>query len=590
MNLKKLAGVLAAILALDVLSLSALEVNKSELESAGNVDAVVFRNYSGPHSVINTIEEIRAIGTGLGKTVKSSDMGKVIRSGSSDRYAVIHAVDPSTKEKLDADIFIIGKNATVDHITNLRRIIAAYLSAAYGYSDRDASTIATFVTVYNAVYRGNMDVFASKYKKIVTDNISAGKVGISTNYEEWPGNTQLIIPLYDLNGGLSTIETSVISDKQVIKSLQEDEDKSLEARKDMVDIKEREAENADEKVKAVQKEADVANSNLKENQKKSAEANKAAQTAQTNADNAKKKAEADKAKADNAKKKADAAQTKADSAKKKADENPSDKNAQKQADKAKSDADKAKAEADKAKTDADKSQAEADKAKSEAEKKQTAADEQNKKTEEAAKTAEEANKKAEEQQSAADKKRSEAQEERTQIAKDQQALIEEQKANESAPVMYGLKNIDDLGVTCALVKINTDTGSVIKESPVSVIRGRTVYEDGNVFIAVAGSNIGKGAVRLIAIDKESLDMAAESKETLSEFSALAMRNGSYYCVIQDGKNFYVGKFNNKVEGQSKSVVPVKAATPITVTDKGVLVTGKDGTPVLLDANDLSQKK
>ncbi len=588
MNVKKIAGVISAVLMLNCLS--ALEVNKSELESAGEADAVVFRNYSGPHSVINTIEEIREIGSGLGRSINALGTEKSGRAGSSNRYSVIHAVDPLTKEKLDADILIIGKDATVDHITNLRRIIGAYLVAAYGYSERDASTIATFVTVYNAVYRGKLDVFAEKYKKIVTDNLSADKAGISTNYEDWPGKTQLVIPLSDLNGGLSTIDTSVISDKKVIKSLQEDEDKGLEARKDMVDIKEREADTADEKAKAAQKEADEANKDLKENQKKSADANKEAVTAQKKAAEQQNKADAAKAKADSTQKKAETTQAKADEAKKKAEANPADKNAQKQAEKAQSDADKAKTEASKAKEDAAKAQSDADKAKTEADEKTKASDDQNKKTEASSKVAEEANKNADEKQSQADQKRNEAQEERSQIAKDQQALLEEAKANDGAPVMYGLKNVDELGVTSVLVKMNTDTGKVVKESPVSVIRGRTIYEDGDVFVAVAGTNVGKGAVRLIAIDKESLEMKAESKENLSELSALAMKDSSYYCVIQDGKNFYIGKFNKNAEGLIKSNVPVKAATPITVSSKGILVTGKDGTPVVLKADDLSQVK
>lgn len=573
MNIKKLSAVLSGLLILS--SVSALEVNKSELESAGNIDAIVFRNYSGPHSVINTVSEIREIGINLGKSVKATPE-KFVREGSDMKYSVIHAIDPETKEKLDADIFIIGKDATVDHINNVRRIIAAYLSTAYGYSDKDASTIATFVTVYNAVYRGKASVFNDKYKKIVNDNISSEKVGMSLNYEDWPGNSQIVIPLSDLNGGLGTIDTSVISDKQVIKSLQGEDDKGLDARKNLVDLKEREADDAEEKARNAQKDSAQASALLKDEQKKAASANKEAEKAQAVADSA-------QAKADSAQAKADDAQKKADEAKQKAEQNPDDKNAQKQADKAQKDADKAQAEADKA-------QSKADEAKSAAEEKQKAADDQNKKTEDSAKKAEESSQKASDEQAKADKKRAEAQEERTTIAKDQKDLILQEKENASAPIMYGLKNLDDLGVACTLVKMNTDTGKVMKESPLSVIRGRTVYEDDESFIAVAGTNIGKGAVKLVSIDKETLEMISESKELLSELSALAMRDGYYYCVIQDGKNFHIGKFNNKVEGLLKSTVQVKSATPISITSKGILVTSKDGTPVILKLDDLTQVK
>ena len=72
----------------------------------------------------------------------------------------------------EADILFIGKDATVDHIKNLRRIISAYLSSAYGYSEKDADTLAVFITVYNAVYRGQYDVYNSKYKAVVVKNLS----------------------------------------------------------------------------------------------------------------------------------------------------------------------------------------------------------------------------------------------------------------------------------------------------------------------------------------------------------------------------------------------------------------------------------
>ena len=89
----------------------------------------------------------------------------------------------------------------MDHIDNLRRIIAAYLESAYGYSRQDSQTLAVFVTVYNAVYRGKLDVFKQKYKTVVTKNLTANKAGLALNYAEWPGKTQIVIPL-------STVKTA----------------------------------------------------------------------------------------------------------------------------------------------------------------------------------------------------------------------------------------------------------------------------------------------------------------------------------------------------------------------------------------------
>ena len=601
MNEKKvLKKIVAAVLALSAFaSLAALEVDRSEIQSAGAANEIVFRNYSGPHSVINTIQQIRAIGSQLGNNIKKN-LADARTVGDSNRYSVIHAVDGTTG-KFDADIFIIGKNATVDHITNLRRIISAYLESAYGYSSKDADTIATFVTVYNAVYRGNLQYFESRYKEIVTKNLSSSIVGLSTNYEDWPGKSQIIIPLSDLNGGLSTIDTSLISDKQVVKSMQGEEDKGIDARKGMVDIKEREADNAQEKADEAQAKADEEKAKLAEEQKKQAEADAAAAQAKADAEKAKAdaekaKAEADKAAADAEKAKAEAAeaQKKADEAKKEAKANPKDEQAQQNAEQAQKEAAEAQKEAAEAQKEAadaqdeaSQAQKEAESAQNEAENTQAAASDQAQKTEEQAQSAETAQSQADSAQAAADQKRSEAQQERTAIAKDQQELIAESKKSEGENVIYGLKSIDDAGITSEIVKMNSQDGTVIKESPVTVIRGRTIYEDGDKFIAIAGSNIGAGAVKLVAIDKKNLEIVAESVEKLSELSVLVENEGSYFCTIQDGSDFYIGKFNVNMESQLRSSVKVKAATPITVTAKGIMVTDSNGVAIILNPADLS---
>lgn len=589
MNSKKVLkkAFLSIFAALAISSLSAIEVDRNEIQGAPGANDVVFRNYSGPHSVINTVQQIREIGSALGNQVKAnpSNTGMI---GAANRYAVIHAIDPSTKEKFDADIFIIGRNATVDHITNLRRIISAYLESAYGYSTKDADTIATFVTVYNAVYRGNLDYFKSKYKDIVIKNLSASIVGLSTNYEDWPGKSQIVIPLSDLNGGLSTIDTSLISDKQVVKSMQGEDDKGIDARKDMVDLKEREADNIQSKADEEQAKADAEKAKLAEEQKKKAEADAAAAKAKADAEKAKADAEKAKKDAETAKAKADAEKAKADAAKKQAAAKPNDEQAKKNAAEAQKKADEAKKDAQQAQSKAAESQKDAADAQKEATEAQKSADEQAKKTDEQAQSAQEAQEKADSVQSEADKKRDEAQEERTSIAKDQQTLIREASYTTSDEnAMYGLRNLDDAGIASTIVKMNTKSGAIMKESPVSEIRGRTVFDDGEKFIAVAGSNKGNGAVRLITIDKRKLEMIDESAENISELSVLVEKDGSYYCTIQEGNDFYLGKFTNNLQKQLQSKVKVKAATPITITNYGIIVTDVNGAPVVLNPNDLS---
>lgn len=504
------------VLALLFTSLSALEVDKSELENGSGNQTIEFINYSGPHKKIDSLSAIKGIGTSMGNVVSKS-VGNAVTAGSTSKYYVIHAVDETESGKLDADILFIGKDATVDHIVNLRRIISAYLSSAYGYSEKDSDTLAVFITVYNAVYRGKIDVYQSKYKSVVNKNLSSN-CGLSVNYEDWPGKSEIVIPLFDVNnGGLSTVDTSVISDTKVVESMQEDDDKNIEARKDMVDLKEREAETASDQAKASQKKATEEQKKLDEEKAKSKQADKAAEEA-----------------------------------KKKAEANPEDKAAQK-----------------------------------EAEEKKEAAEKQAEKTEAQAQKTEEARQEASEKQAVADKKLSESQDERKEIAKDQQEVQNREAENANASTEFGIVLADETKLLSRLVKFNTANGDIIKNSPVSVIRNRTVFKTGDGFIAIAGEAKGNGTIKLVILDTETMEITRESVQTIAESSVLIQDGTDYYCVIQEDKSYYVAKFDETLAMKLKSPVEVKPSTPITITDSGIVVTDSSGKLKLLNKTDLN---
>ncbi len=509
--------ILFCILVLSILPLSALEVDKEELKSVGS-DTVVFINYTGPQSVIQTKSQIAEIGAGLGRTV-AADLSKSGNFGNSSKYQVIHAVDPSQTDKLDADILIIGPNATVDHIKNLRTIISSYLVNAYDYSQSDADTLAVFITVYNAVYRGNLNAYSQKYKTVVMNNLTADKAGLSVNYEEWPGKSQIVIPLAKIGGGLSTIDTSVISDDKVVESMQEDEDKGVDDRKKLVDIKEREADEATEKAQVAQKKATEEGKKLV-TEKKALEEKK----------------------------------EEVKEAEKKVEENPDDKEAKKALEEAKK-----------------------------------AVEEQEEVVEEQEQVTKKALEEATKEQVVADKKLAEVMEERKEIAQDQKSVIEEAMKNAAVVnTAYGLKLSEDKEMLSTLVKMDADTGRIIKESPVTVIRNRIVYPEGENFVAIAGKTGGNATVKLVILDGTNMEIIGESAQTIAEDSAIVTHNGSYYAVIADGEKYTLGKFKSDLTLEYSSKINIDPSTPIMVTDKGVVVTAKNGNLVLLNANDLSQ--
>ena len=57
-------------------SLFGIEVNEGEIKTDGNIE---FINYTGTHSQVDTVDQIRAIGTQLGSAVTSGSAGNLGR-------------------------------------------------------------------------------------------------------------------------------------------------------------------------------------------------------------------------------------------------------------------------------------------------------------------------------------------------------------------------------------------------------------------------------------------------------------------------------------------------------------------------------
>ena len=227
----------------------AQQVAEEELRSAGQ--EIEFENYSGPYERVDTAEEIKAIGFLLaGSLQQDGTAGRFL-----DKYRILRALDPREQGKFDADILSIEAAARVDHIDNVRRILAGYLEGAFAYSASDARLLARFATVYNAVYRGNLGYFGQKYKAVVMSYLTPQNAGISTRYYEWPGATRLLVPLASgaAEGRLGSLSTTELTEKEVIEELRRQPDQGLEERKDMVELKEREIEEKQAEVQETQK-------------------------------------------------------------------------------------------------------------------------------------------------------------------------------------------------------------------------------------------------------------------------------------------------------------------------------------------------
>ncbi|MDR1126844.1 MAG: hypothetical protein LBL06_01825 [Treponema sp.] len=216
-------------------------VDNSELED--HLAPVEFVNNENRPARIDTRLQIWGIGNELGLAVKNGSAN----TGQADRYFVIHC-EGDESGKLGGDIFGLGAGVGVDHIRNLRTILQGYLEGAYDYSAQDAALLAQYITVYNAVFRGNMDYMAARYNDAVANNLVPENVGLAPHYTQWAGKTLMVIPLGNAHAGsLSAVDTTPLTEPEVIDEMRKEDDKGIPERKDMVDLKEREAEEAEKK-------------------------------------------------------------------------------------------------------------------------------------------------------------------------------------------------------------------------------------------------------------------------------------------------------------------------------------------------------
>jgi len=225
----------------------ALELDREEVERASDVD-IEFENYEGPVDEIDSREAIREIGRIMGAGIADADT-----TDYDGRYLLRRIVGEVDDERLAADIIALTEDSRVDHIENLRRIISGYLEAAWEYERSDADLLARFITIYNAVNRGAMDLFSERYRAAVLEVLDEERAGLATSYRRWAGQTQLVVPVRDERapGALDAVDPRQLVDARVIDELRTRRDLGIEDRKAIIDFIERVIE---ERTAAIQEE------------------------------------------------------------------------------------------------------------------------------------------------------------------------------------------------------------------------------------------------------------------------------------------------------------------------------------------------
>lgn len=211
----------------------------------------------------NTLKATRdklELDTKLGESLAGENPGDPLLKNSD--LKIVHI--PSKSKKIGADILIIGKKFKVGHVNTIKRILSSYIQNSFGYEEKDANTLSYYVLYYNVLYRKNINYFKGKYDKEVIKNLNKELLGISKKYTDWPGNTQIVIPL----------SKNILKDKNsdlTISELKDSVNKDMEKKKKGTEIKQELNSLIKEKVEVEKK---ILDEKKKESEQKSLEIEK----------------------------------------------------------------------------------------------------------------------------------------------------------------------------------------------------------------------------------------------------------------------------------------------------------------------------
>ncbi|GMO47713.1 MAG: P83/100 family protein [Termitinemataceae bacterium] len=517
----KFASIYSLFVTLFFLQNTFAQNNVDSAELKNNLGSVEFIDNTGASSIFNTRAEIFNIGNSVGLSV---NRGAAV-SGDRSRYFVIHRLHPAEFDKLDGDIIGLGSGASVDTIRNLRSIIAGYLQGAYNYNATDAGLLSEYITIYNAVYRKNRTYFSSRYKTPLLNDLTTGMEGLALRWSEWPGQTLMIIPLQTAaDGSLSAVDTTSITDAAVIAEMRKDDDRGVGSRRDMVDMKEREATEAAEKAVQQRAEADAAEKKI------------AAEKQQLESEKQRLEAEKVALKDDNS---PEAQQRAAELAEKEKELNEKEESIEKEQEEA--DAKNAAAQSNEEFAERKIQEADADRDAISSDQKELIA-----------------------------------------------AGTPPQTTPAATAGILGVRLPNKTATAGAPTLVNPSSAQVIKTSSLSSVKARTLVMVGGKTLAIAGTNGEKGAQRLIEIDPQSLTMIKSGEDDINVNSLIWINDSNLFAIVNSGGKSYLARFDVDLKLQVKSDLPIHGFASINFVADKILTQKEDGTVLILKADTLKE--
>ncbi len=246
------------------------KLSESEIKSARQIE---FQNKTTKRALSETKSLHESIGRKLGELMVSSPEKTHSISG-----VRVKRVLSNSKDKLGGDIIYLDKDTKFGHIHSIHRILSAYIQFTFKYNEKQADTLALYALYYNALNRNNINYILSKYTSEIKNYISPQKIGISTNYKDWPARTEIILPIeknilkkFEKDVTLDELEeqvTKVIDEKKTGKEdrqkFEELKKEKIEKEKEILNLKKEELSKLDDLLEDKYKKIEERLSKLKE--------------------------------------------------------------------------------------------------------------------------------------------------------------------------------------------------------------------------------------------------------------------------------------------------------------------------------------
>jgi len=139
-----------------------------------------------------------------------------------------------------------------------------------------------------------------------------------------------------------------------------------------------------------------------------------------------------------------------------------------------------------------------------------------------------------------------------------------------------------------IVRLNPANGAELRRSPLDSVHVRTVTFISGRILAIAGETGGRGAVRLIEINQNNLEMAKQGDVDIKTGSLLWVNGNDLYAITAEGNNCFIGRFNTNLIMQAKSTIRVHPEASVIIQQGRLLTQRENGNPLILNPMDLTE--